>query len=379
MEGVDSEMVEQSAAPEWHFRADRQEGSTAAAEAQWLTVSNGYASFAVPADYLRKTMGDVSLMVVEGNFGPSFNRSELGLTLFGDAWTAVIGPLAPGSYHYRITGDDCTVIKDPTNPASVTSEPTWSTFFVPGDSARLLTDVPDGQGGTLETVTYTGGVPHRQQSLTVWTPPGYDACRAEPYPVLYLQADADGGHTDWVELGRAKQILDNLSTEARTKAMVVVMADGNVPDFDRELANVTRTVRSRYNVAHDPAYQALAGLSTGASEALRAVLAHPGEFAYVGSFAALLSDDRLHLDAIAVNAGTRLLRLYTGNVTDPAYNPTYRLMRRFDNVGVRYEFDGVNPDVGHNWNSVAAESDRLPAAAFPRRVRPPPEPGDTCR
>ena len=316
----------------------------------WLTVSNGYASFAVPADYLRKTTGDVSLMVVEGNFGPSFNRSELGLTLFGSTWTAVIGPLAPGSYHYRITGDDCKVVKDPTNPASVASEPTWSTFFVPGDSARLLTDVPHGHGGTLETVTYTNSVSYQQRSLTVWTPPGYDAQRAEPYPVLYLHSGEGGGHTDWVDLGRAKQILDNLSSRVRIKPMVVVMADGNVPDFESELANVVRTVRSRYNIAHDPAYQALAGLSTGASETLRTVLARPGEFAYVGSFAAL-SDDCLQLDAGSVNAGTRVLRLYTGNVTDPAYNPTYRLMRRFDNLGVRYEFDGVNPEVGHNWKA----------------------------
>jgi len=70
----------------------------AAADAPWLTVSSGYASFAVPADYLQKTVGDVSLVVVEGDFGPSFNRSELGLTLFGNTWTAVIGPLTPGSY-----------------------------------------------------------------------------------------------------------------------------------------------------------------------------------------------------------------------------------------------------------------------------------------
>jgi enterochelin esterase-like enzyme len=322
-----------------------------AAEAPWLTVVNGCASFAVPADYIQKTMGDVSLVVVEGNLHAPFNESELGLTFSGDAWTAVIGPLAPGSYYYRITGDDTKVIKDPTNPTSVTSEPTWSTFFVAGDAARLLTDVPDGRGGTLETVTGTNGVPDEQQSLTVWTPPGYDAHRTEPYPVFYLHAGEDGSHTDWVDLGRARQIFDNLSIQGRMKPMVVVMGDGNVPDFDGELANVMRTVRRRYNIARDPAHQALAGVSMCGSQALRAALAHPGEFAYVGSFAGLLSDDDLQLDARAINTGTRLLRLYTGNVTDAAYNATYRLMRRFDSIGVRYEFDGVNPDVAHNWTA----------------------------
>lgn len=352
-----------------------------AAEAPWLTVSDGYASFAVPADYLQKATGDVSLVVVEGNFGPSFNRSELGLTLSGDAWTAVIGPLAPGFYHYRIRGGDTKVVKDPTNLTSVTSEPTWSTFFVPGASARLLTEVPHRKGGTLETVTYTNEAPNQQRSVTVWTPPGYDAERAEPYPVLYLHAGGDGGHTDWVEFGRAKQILDNLSVQARMEPMVVVMGDGNVPDFDGELAKVMRSVRRRYNIAHDPVHQALAGVSAGGSQALRTALAHPGEFAYVGSFAGFLSDDDLHVNARAVNAITRMLRLYTGNVTDAAHNPTYRLMRRFDKVGVRYEFDGVNPQVGHNWTAwqqnlidfvprlFHAVSDRYPSPGHARLTR----------
>ncbi len=323
----------------------------AAAETPWLTVSDGYASFSIPADYVQRTMGDVSLLVVEGNFGPSFNWSELGLTHFGDAWTAVIGPLPPGLYYYRVTGDDTKVVKDPTNPTGVTSEPTWSTFLVPGDSARLLTDVPAGQGGTIQTMTYPADAPHQELSATVWTPPRYDARRAEPYPVLYL-LDGDGGsHTDWAELGRAKQILDNLSVLGRMKPMVVVTGGGNEPDVQNELDHIVGAARRSFNVAHDPAHQALAGPSKGGSQALRTALTRPGAFAYIGSFAGVPADADHRVDARAVNAGTRLLRLYTGNATDPAYNATYRLMRDFDRSGVRYEFDGVDPAVGNNWKA----------------------------
>lgn len=326
--------------------------SPAAPGAPWLTVSDGYASFAVPADYSRKALGEVSLVAVEGDFGPSSTRSQLGLTLRGDAWTAVLGPLVPGLYHYRVTGDDGRALRDPANPTGAGSEPTWHTFLVPGDSARPLAGVPDGRGGELETLTYTTGTPpYRQQSVTVWTPPGYDAHRAEPYPVLYLLTGDEGSHTDWIEFGRAEQILDNLATQGRVKPMLVVMGGAGVTDAGDELADVMRAVRSRYHVAHDSAHQACAGASAGGSRALRTALAHPGEFAYVGSFAGLLSGDGLDLDAGAVNAGTELLRLYTGNVTDPAHNPTYRLMRRLDHFGVGYEFDGVNPDAGHNWTA----------------------------
>jgi len=284
----------------------------------------------------------------------------------------VIGPLPPGLYYYRLRGDDTKIIKDPTNLTTVTSDPTWSTFFVPGDSVRLLADVPEGQGGTLGTVTYPSSVAHQERTATVWTPPGYNARRAEPYPVLYLQQGADGSHTDWTDLGRAKQILDNLSVQGRLQPMVVVMGDGNVPDFNNELKIIARAVRHNYNIARDPAHQALAGASMGGSQVLRTALSHPGEFAYVGSFAGLPSVDDLRLDGRAVNAGTRLLRLYTGNMTDPAYNPTFRLLRTLDRAGVRHEFDGVAPDVGHNWTAWQQDlADFAPRLFQPVRDRGP--------
>lgn len=323
----------------------------AAAATPWLTVSDGYASFTIPADFVERTMGDVSLLVVDGNFGPAANWSELGLSRFGNAWTATIGPLAPGLYYYRVTADDTTVIKDPTNPTAVTSEPAFSTFFVPGDSARLLTDVPAGQGGTIQTITYPAGSPGQERSATVWTPPGYDASRTVPYPVLYLLDDDGGEHTDWTELGRARQILDNLSVLRRMKPMVVVMGGDDARDFDGELHDIVRAARRQFNIAHRPAHQALAGPSAGGAYALRTALTRPGAFAYVGSFAGVHTGEDLRVDAAAVGAGTRLLRLYTGNATDPAHNATYRLLRGLDKAHVRYEFDGVNPVVGHNWTA----------------------------
>ena len=52
-----------------------------------------------------------------------------------------------------------------------------------------------------------------------------------------------------------------------------------------------------------------------------------------------------------MNERTDLFRLYVGNKTDIAYNDVYDSLARFDEVGLEYEFDGVNPDAGHNWNA----------------------------
>lgn len=324
---------------------------TVAAEAPWVAVDDdGFVTFTISPDEAEEAFGDFTQLVVEGNFGPSANWAQWGLAQRGGNWTSVMGPLEPGLYYYQFTADDTNVVKDPTNPTSVASEPEWSTFFVPGDSADLLADVPEGAGGTVETMTYRSTVTRGERSALVWTPPGYDAGRKEPYPVLYLQHGGGQGYRDWVEVGRAKQILDNLTLRGELDPMVVVMGDGNVPDFQKELLrNIVREARHDYNISHSPSQQALAGLSMGGSQTLSTLFEHPGEFAYLGVFAGAREAPRL--DARKINEGTELLRLYTGNVTDGAYNRTHRLMQQLDAAGVEYQFDGVNPDRGHNWNA----------------------------
>jgi enterochelin esterase-like enzyme len=340
----------------------------ARAEAPWLTVSGGFATFTIPNDYVSATFGSPQLLNVEGNFGPAGNWSELGLSQFGGAWTATIGPLAPGAYYYRVAADDGRVVlKDPTNPTVVTSRPAWSTFFVPGDSAGPVAEVPGVARGSVGELTWTEA--GRKRSATVWTPPGYDARARRPYPVLYLQPGADGGSRDWVELGRAGQILDNTTAAGRAVPMIVVMGDG--PASPALLA----AARGRYRIARDGAHQAIAGAAAGGSAAVRTVLEHPGAFAWAGSFSGTLDDVGRHVDARAVDAGTRVLRLYTGNVTDPAHNATARLVQRLGRTGVRHEFDGVNPALGGNWTTWQDDlADFLPRLFRPG-ARPGPRPG----
>ncbi|MEU7942207.1 alpha/beta hydrolase [Microbispora bryophytorum] len=334
----------------------------AAADTPWLDVSeDGYASFSVPAAYVQANAGQVSQVVIEGNFGPSFGWAEFGLTRRGDVWSGVLGPLKPGLYSYQVTGDDTKSLKDPTNAAGVASTPLRSTFLVAGDSARLLADAPEGQGGKVETLTYE--VKKQERSALVWTPPGYQAKAPGPkgpgpegpgpkgYPVLFLQSGDDRSATDWLDLGRAKQILDNLSIQGAVEPMVVVISDGDGPAGDKDLRDLRKAVGDRYDVLRDPAHQAIAGVSEGGSQALRAALTTPGQFAYAGSFSGLLEESAGRVDAKAINRDLKLVRLYTGNVTDPAYNATNRLTKALKQAGVRYDFDGVNPDGGANWNA----------------------------
>ncbi|MFC6086387.1 alpha/beta hydrolase-fold protein [Sphaerisporangium aureirubrum] len=331
----------------------------ATADTPWLSVSEDrYASFSVPAAYVQANMGTVSQVVVEGNFGPSAAWAEFGLTRRGDVWSGILGPLKPGLYNYQVTGDDTKSLKDPTNTTVVASKPLLSTFFIPGDSASLLADAPQGQGGKIETLTYR--TKQTERSALVWTPPGYAPKGGKgdkgdkggkPYPVLFLQSGTDRSATDWLDLGRAKQIFDNLAAKGAIEPMLVVIGDGGGPDDDKGLKDLRKAVGDAYRVHHDREHQAIAGVSEGGSQALRAALTDPGEFAYAGSFSGLLTEvaDRGHGHGPKHNL--KLVRLYTGNVTDPAYNATVSLTKSLNRAGVKYDFDGVNPDAGANWNA----------------------------
>nr|WP_240970987.1 alpha/beta hydrolase-fold protein [Microbispora sp. CL1-1] len=266
----------------------------------------------------------------------------------GDRWRVTVGPLEPWFYYYQWIVDRVAA-KDTSNPTKVTSEPNWSSFFIPGERSRLLSDVPAGQGGKVESLTYHSNVVNEDRTALVWTPPGYDAERAEPYPVLYLQHGSGQSYTDWVEMGRAKQILDHEFLDGKLVPMVVVMGNGNVPDFGKELLDdIVPAARAHYNVSGDPAQQALAGLSMGGVQTLGVLKDYPGRFAYVAAFSAWFGDGT-GVDAAAINNGTKMLRLYVGDQTDFVQPFFLGSLPTLDSLGIRYEFDGVTPGP-HGWD-----------------------------
>ena len=322
----------------------------ATGEDPWLTLlDDGYVRLTIPNAAVEDAIGPVERLVVEGSFGPSGSWVEYGTGLEDGTWSTTFGPMEPGLYWYQLTGDNSKDFKDPTNPSSVAAQPTWSTFFIPGESVALLADAPE-EAGAIETLTYHSDVADEQRTAFVWTPPEYRE-RGKPYPVLYLQHGEDHGPGSWTEVGRAGQILDNLALSGELADMVVVMGDGDVADFTTELVeNLVPAVRESFNVSRAKKDQALAGIGSGGSQVFDVLAAHPREFSYLGTFGSG-TFDLSEVPVRQLNNHTRLLRLYVGNKTDAAYNDVYEAMAQFDARGLQYQFDGVNPDAGHNWNA----------------------------
>jgi enterochelin esterase-like enzyme len=280
---------------------------------------------------------DAKDVTVWANWAPNGAWFRIPMTKEGDRWRLTLGPL-DGFYYYRYVVDGV----DQKDPADTTTPLTGvSPLYVAGQTDTMLGDVPAGQGGTVTTMTYHSDVANEDRKALVWTPPGYDANRAEPYPVLYLQHGAGQSYGDWVETGRAKQILDNHYVNGDIVPMVVVMGNGNVSDFQAELLNnIMPAARAQYHVSSDPSQQALVGLSMGGMNTLSTVLAHPGEFAYVSSFSGFLFGTPSNVDVAKVNAGTKLLRIYSGDISDFVYSFTGSLLKTFDTLGINYQFAG---------------------------------------
>ncbi|WP_344224493.1 alpha/beta hydrolase-fold protein [Paractinoplanes ferrugineus] len=327
----------------------------AAATDTWHSNDDVYHYFKVPQSQVSSIVGGTpATLELEANIGPSGTWSALALDPSGSDYAANVGPLEPGLYYYQYTAtmpDRSKVsFRQPGSPVAVTSKPNWNTFFVPGESVAWMDDI--AAGGTVEELSYRSAAAGENRTAVVWTPPGYDAARAEAYPVLYLLSSKGQTAREWVELGRAKQILDNLVTGRDARPMVVVMADANSADPRAELLDaIVPAARAGYHISSRPRSQALAGVGTGAEQAISILRDDPGVFTYVGSFAGSAAGSITKAEAKAINKGTELLRTYVGNTLDPSYNDNYDLLVDLKRSGVDFEFDGVNPDDGGTWDA----------------------------
>ncbi|MFD7307932.1 alpha/beta hydrolase-fold protein [Promicromonospora sp. NPDC059942] len=292
-------------------------------------------------------------VAVQGNFGPGRAWTDLNMGASGSNLTATLGPLEPGLYYYQYAArpaadQDAVAFRNPAAPQEVTSKPTYSTLFVPGPGAEWLDDVAGG--GELETIEYGKG-PNREKEALVWTPPGYDADRAERYPVLYLLQDEGQSYREWVELGRLGQIMDNLTLDGDAEPMVVVMGDAGAPGPGGVTKELLPAVERAFNVSDKGSGRAVAGIGRGGELALDAVVAKPREFTSVGSFSGGYDKPISRGKAKQINDATDVVRLYAGNVTDPAYNTTVALADRLTRAGVEFQPDGSDPATGGTWDT----------------------------
>jgi enterochelin esterase-like enzyme len=213
-------------------------------------------------------------------------------------WSVTSEAMAPDIYAYSLVVDGATV-NDPSNRQLQTSfGSAQSMLTVPGPEPWLpAAGVPRG---AVARHAYHSAIANDDRDFFVYTPPGYDAHRSQPYPVLYLLHGLGDDAQRWLSGGGgADNIFDNLIAQQKATPMVVVTPLGygtstgpvggrtgdNIVGYTKILLEeVMPAVDKAYNVSKNREQRAIAGLSMGGAESLYVGLNHLDKFAWIGAF-----------------------------------------------------------------------------------------------
>jgi enterochelin esterase-like enzyme len=211
-------------------------------------------------------------------------------------WTATSDALAPDYYAYTFVVDG-TTMNDPANRRLQTSfGSAQSMFVIPGAEPWLPSGAPQG---AITRHTFHSAITNDDRDFFVYTPPGYEARGARPYPVIYLLHGLGDDAERWMNFGGANVIMDNLVAQGKVVPAIVVtplgygvdngpagaMAAENITGCTKILLTEVMPIVDRaYNVSRNREERAIAGLSMGGAETLFTALNNLDKFAWIASF-----------------------------------------------------------------------------------------------
>ncbi len=278
-------------------------------------------------------------------------------------WTCTTDPQGSGFHYYSLLIDDVAVA-DPASETFFGMSRMASGIEIPypnGANQFYIADVPHGD---IRIKRYFSKTANGWRQMYVYTPAGYDDSK-KSYPVLYLQHGGGEDERGWATQGLTDIIMDNLITKGEAVPMIIAMLDGNTNDFDAELINdCIPFVEKNFRVQKDREHRALAGLSMGGIQTLNAGIAHPELFAYLGVFSsgwwanntnrggAMNNDTEKYYTMLKdkkdfYNKSFKQFWISMGGQEDIAYNNCQIMMKRFDEIGIKYTY--FETPGGHTW------------------------------
>jgi enterochelin esterase family protein len=213
-------------------------------------------------------------------------------------WTGTTAaPLSPDIYQYTFNVDGLSIV----DPANTRFSPAFgrvacSAFQVPGDNA--WTPISGTPKGAIAHHPFRSAVTNDEREFYVYTPPGYDPRRQEPYPVVVLQHGLGDDAKAWTHYGGANTTLDNLINQGKTTPMIMVNSLGygtanggagiDAPEMQGNFTRILNeevlpVVYKQYHASTDRNDHAIAGLSMGGGQAIMN-LNNLDNFAWFGSF-----------------------------------------------------------------------------------------------
>jgi enterochelin esterase-like enzyme len=143
-------------------------------------------------------------------------------------WSVTVGPLGEQLWWYCFYVDGVKVL-DPGNGELARDGAKYDNWLmIPGPFSDSWEFKPDVTHGAVQSVWYPSEIlGQKGRRMYVYTPPDYMTNSNARYPVLYLLHGGGGDEDQWINLGRANVIMDNLIAAGKMKPMIVVMPNGN--------------------------------------------------------------------------------------------------------------------------------------------------------
>ncbi len=283
-------------------------------------------------------------------------------------YTARYEAAARLDYKFVINGSNW--ILDPNNPYTIlggygpNSELRMPHFEMPTEIEYR----PDISHGTVFDTSFYSSQLSNSRQILVYTPPGFNT-QGKKYGLVVFH---DG--TDYLNLGSAKNILDNLLSEGRIDSLVCVFIppvnrNAEYSGDDRQaftsfvIEDILPWARERFHATDDKYRQLVVGVSNGGNISLWMAMNHPEVFANV---AAQSSNIENYISAFFAAQPTMDIKLY---LDLGLYDIPYLMPRVRNFIPIledkSYEYFYTEYPDGHSWGFWRAYLDDVLEMFFP--------------
>ena len=274
---------------------------------------------------------------------------------------------------YKFVLNGSTWILDPENPNTCqggfgpNSELSMPLYIQPWE----IEYNPNIEHGTVIQKTIFSTTVNTNYQLQIYLPPGYDSLSATTYPTVYFQ---DG--SEYISLGRAVNVLDNLLDSLKIEHVVAVFVTPNNrnEEYAGSLRNQYRLffvnelvpyIDSNYKTRVDPKERLVLGDSYGGNISALISYNHPEVFGLCGLHSGALQPNGYEAYNLIVNGSIKDIKWssiwgsYEGNLTQ-----NMRSLKEFF-ISANYELDWLEKPEGHSWGLWRATIDRMLEYFFP--------------
>ena len=273
---------------------------------------------------------------------------------------------------YKFVLNGSTWILDPENPHTCeggfgpNSELAMPLYVQPWE----IVYNPDISHGTVVSkVIYSTNVGSNYH-LNIYLPPGYDSLSSTTYPAVYFQ---DG--SEYISLGRAVNVLNNLLDSAKIQPVIAVFVTPNNrnEEYAGSLRNQYRLffvdelvpfIDANYKTKADPAERLVLGDSFGGNISALISYNHPDVFGLCGLQSAAFWPNNYEAYDLIINGPVEDIKWSSIWGT---YESLYINMRAFRDylISANYQLNWLERPEGHSWGLWRASIDWILEYFFP--------------